>query len=177
MPARNQTYRPARSSAIRDTTTANTSHADTNCSASGPHFPDLDWPTVPLAVRDYVGRLENGRWVRETGALDRLIGRWDATTGGRRDGSGFHHVAELIPLSVRPFAATSNIRDLHVDHAMINDEMRRVATVVPGSYQFHVPRGRARSEWPSDHRRISFKLHFTTSIPDTQTPVTPPASP
>jgi len=133
---------------------------DLNESASGPDFPDLDWDTVPLAVRDYVAyRNEHGDWVRQSSALDRLIGPYDAVAGGRILGSGFHTVAELDSQAVRPFPATSNVRNLHVDHVLINDAMRQAADVVDGSYHVHSPGG-DRSRWPSDHRRISFALRF-----------------
>jgi len=133
---------------------------DLNESASGPDFPDLDWDTVPIEVRDYVAyRNEHGDWMRQSSALDRLTGPYDAASGGRIDSSGFHIVAEQDPLAVRPFPATSNVRNLHVDYALMNDAMRRAADVVAGSYHVHVPAG-GRSRWPSDHRRISFALRF-----------------
>jgi hypothetical protein len=45
---------------------------DLNESPSGPDFPDLDWDTVPIAVRDYIAyRNEHGVWVRPAGARSR----------------------------------------------------------------------------------------------------------
>ena len=133
---------------------------DLNESASGPDFPDLDWDAVPLGVRDYVAyRNEHDDWVRQSSALDRLIGAYDAASGGRINGSGFHTVAELDPQASRPFPATSNVRNLHVDHCLGNDALWQAADVVAGSYDVHVPAG-GRSRWPSDHRRISFALRF-----------------
>jgi hypothetical protein len=134
---------------------------DLNESASGPDYPDLDWDAVPLAVRDYVAcRTDNGVWAKETSALDRLIGAYDPQTGCRIDGSGFHSMAELDSQAGRPFPATSNVRNLHVDYALGNNAMLRIADVVPGSYRVHVPVGEDRSQWPSDHRRVSFVLRF-----------------
>jgi endonuclease/exonuclease/phosphatase family metal-dependent hydrolase len=134
---------------------------DLNESASGDDFPDLDWTSVPIAVRDYAGhRSTDGHWHRQTRALDRLIGRATPGRRARLDGAGFHHVGELDLQAPRPFPATSNARNLHVDHALVNNALLRTARVVPGSYQVHVPRGRIRTDWPSDHRRVSFTLAF-----------------
>lgn len=135
---------------------------DLNESPSGPDFPDLDWESVPLAVRDYVAyRTDDGVWARETAALDRLIGAYGAQTGGRLDGSGFHSVAELDPNADRPFRATSNLRNLHVDHALANDALLRIAQVVAGSFHVHLPTEADPARWASDHRRVSFRLRFS----------------
>jgi endonuclease/exonuclease/phosphatase family metal-dependent hydrolase len=152
---------------------------DLNESASGPHFPEPHWEHVPYAVRDHAARQTNDtggtRWVRQTAAIDRLIGPWypESITRpqGRGEGSGFHHVAELDPNARRPLDATSNVRDLHGDHALVNNALLQTASIAPGSFRVHVPHSRP-ADWPSDHRRVSFTIGFTggQSADDDQLP-------
>lgn len=138
---------------------------DLNTTASGPHLPGIDWNRAPVATRDYKARqCPDGTWVADTQALDRLVGAWDPTVGGRVDGAGFHLAAELDPQAPTPLPPTVNgARGLHIDYLLLNDALATAGGVVPGTYQVHIPPGTDPAAWPSDHRRVSCTLRLRTS--------------
>ena len=86
-----------RRSAISNTETMNTTTADTNSTAAGPHLPQRDWSAADYRARSHTARLqpEDGTWLTDTDAVDHLIGRWDAKPDRRVDGCEFQAVAEL----------------------------------------------------------------------------------
>lgn len=138
---------------------------DLNGTASGLHLPQRRWEEEPsYRLRSRKGkRLESGRWVADTDALDHLIGRWEGSLheGRRLDGSGFHAVAELAYRTGTPagaaFRATVNEGvnaggGLLIDWLLANNAL--AGAYVPGSYMVHVPEGEAREDFPSDHRAV-----------------------
>jgi len=166
MRTRTRSHCVSRSSAIRNAATADTSHADTNSSASGDHLPQRDWSAANYLARSRKGKriddgTTNGIWIPDTDAVDHLIGRWDATQQRRVDGSGFHAIAELAwhadPKT--PLLPTVNHKPdeggaLLIDWLLVNDAMR--PHVIPDSYQVHVP--------PHDGPRSSDHRLITTAI-------------
>ncbi|GAA0956058.1 hypothetical protein GCM10009558_073970 [Virgisporangium aurantiacum] len=136
---------------------------DLNSTASGPHLPTADWPRLPATVRDHKAQQDpDGSWHPDTRAVDRLIGRWNTTTGNRIDGAAFHHVAELDPDAPNPLPPTVNAggSGLHIDYILINDACQHAWPVMPGSYNIHIP-DPARP-MPSDHRRVDITLRRAT---------------
>ncbi|SRR6266508_1933363 len=152
--------------------------ADTNCTPSGPHFPQRDWALaaeLDWANASHKGREEDGEWFPDTAAMDHLIGRW-VDGQGRVGGAGFGSLAELAwqaaidePTKQRPGLLSSDGRilptvndqvdaggGLHIDNVIANDLM--LPFFDPRTFQIHVPPpGTPR---PSDHRVVSWELRF-----------------
>ncbi|WP_431884761.1 endonuclease/exonuclease/phosphatase family protein [Micromonospora wenchangensis] len=134
---------------------------DLNSTSSGPHLPTPDWTTIPTSTRDHKARHHNGTWHADTRAIDRLIGTWNTTTNQRVNSAGFHHLAELDPHTPTPLPPTTNgPHGLHIDYLLANHALLNTATVVPGTYQIHIPPDNNPATWPSDHRRISCTLRI-----------------
>jgi hypothetical protein len=137
---------------------------DFNATASGSHLPQRDWLAARFSARSHKGtELADGSWGPDTRALDCLIGTWDERTGQRKDGCGFHAVAEMAWRHdpSRPILPTVNEKvdaggGLLIDWLLVNDAMRE--HVIPDSYQVHIPDQRYRR--PSDHRLVTAAIEF-----------------
>lgn len=136
---------------------------DLNGTASGPHLPQRDWTTAPFGPRSHKGILgPDGQWGPDTRALDYLIGTWDDTADQRREGCGYHAVAELEwHLDPRqPILPTINDGydpggdPLLIDWLLVNEAMR--PHVIPGTYTVHTPD--LTQPYPSDHRLVTVVL-------------------
>lgn len=134
---------------------------DFNSHPSGPHWTVGNFEEAP-AWRRY----SKARWPPQrseadllvdecdTDALDFLLGRWSPELGSRRDGVGFHCVAELVgdtTPTVNP-GGWGTFGPMVLDRFLVNQSW------VPAvrDYQVHVPRDPANP--PSDHRRITVDL-------------------
>ncbi|GIF01106.1 endonuclease/exonuclease/phosphatase family protein [Paractinoplanes rishiriensis] len=151
---------------------------DLNSTSSGPHLPVPFWGHQPPGRLDYQYRPQpDGTWTPDTRAVDRLIGTWhdpepaEPAVPGRRNGAGFHHLAEHDPQAARPFPPTGD-NGLHIDYLLANTALLQTAQVVPGSYRVHLPDGFPPPRY-SDHRRISCTLALTTDSSADQ--ASPPA--
>ncbi|MFK3984452.1 hypothetical protein ACI2K4_29275 [Micromonospora sp. NPDC050397] len=132
---------------------------DFNGTASGSHLPQGDWVAAPFRQRAHKGVLgSDGTWGPDTRALDHLIGEWDENTHQRRDGCGFHAVAEVAwradpsqPILPTVNAGVDAGGGLLVDWLLANTAM--ADHILPATYQVHVPD--PGHQPPSDHRLVT----------------------
>lgn len=135
---------------------------DLNATASGSHLPQRDWMAAAFLHRCHKGMLgSDGVWGPDTRAIDHLIGVWDEQTQTRRDGCGFHAIAEMAWREdpSQPILPTVNQNidaggGLLIDWLLVNDAM--APHVVPGTYRVHVPDDGC--PYPSDHRLVTATL-------------------
>ncbi|MGI5243067.1 endonuclease/exonuclease/phosphatase family protein [Dactylosporangium sp. CA-139066] len=140
---------------------------DLNSTASGGHFPQRDWQAANHHIRTHKGKwvddgTPEGNWEADTDALDHLIGTWDPTTRRRREGSGYHAIAELAWRDNPDLVIAPSIIDKPgeggpdlIDYLLVNDAMR--PRVVASSYQVHIPAG---PPFPSDHHLITAEINI-----------------
>ena len=131
---------------------------DLNATGSGAHLPQRDWTAATYRHRTHKGILGPRGWEPDTRALDHLIGQWDEQSQQRRDGCGFHAVAEMTWRADPSQPILPTVNDdvdagggLLIDWLLANDAM--APHVIPHSYKVHVP---APGEpHPSDHRLVT----------------------
>lgn len=131
---------------------------DLNATGSGKHLPQRDWMAAAFPHRTHKGTLGPQGWGPDTRALDYLLGEWDEEAQQRRDGCGFHSLAEMAWRAdpSQPILPTVNADvdaggGLLIDWLLANDAM--APHVIPNSYKVHVPDPGAPH--PSDHRLVS----------------------
>jgi len=137
---------------------------DLNATASGDHLPQRDWMAATFSHRSHKGMTRpDGRWGPDTRAIDYLIGTWDEDAQQRRDGCGFHAVAEMAWRldPSRPILPTVNENvdaggGLLIDWILVNEAMRK--HVISDSYRVHIPDERYPP--PSDHRLVTAALEL-----------------
>lgn len=137
---------------------------DLNCSGSGGHFPQRDWMAAAFRHRSHKGIVgPDGTWGPDTRAVDYLIGEWDEGKAERREGCGFHALAEMAWRTdpSQPILPTVNANvdaggGLLIDWLLANDAM--VPHVIPGSYKVHVPKPHD-PRW-SDHRLVTAAIEL-----------------
>lgn len=139
---------------------------DFNETASGLHLPQINWSEASIKTRRHKGRqLPDGTWTAHTEAVDLLIGESDsrlyAKSGliARRNGAGFHMVAELAAATGTPqadaFSGTTKGSKLLIDMLLVNDAWQKQGGVVPGTYRVI---GNGIHDWPSDHYMVEATL-------------------
>jgi hypothetical protein len=139
---------------------------DFNGTASGRHWPVRDWSVVhPGEATGKGTRLPDGTFTVNTDALDHLLGRYDEERGVRFGGSGFHAIPELAWMQGMPRekALIPTVNDgvdagggLLIDMGLLNDAWKH--GLVRDSFRIHVPAGRRREDYDSDHRISEWTL-------------------
>jgi hypothetical protein len=135
---------------------------DWNCVPSGPMWTDRDlndarfwaghWQRAQALLWQH-GAAQAGPYIRDTRALDYLIGYWH--DGERVGGVGFCDVAEMAgDATPTQIPARDGRQRRTIDRILVNQPW--ADAIVPGSYQVHQP---ADPDHPdSDHLRVSVTI-------------------
>ncbi|MDG4787646.1 hypothetical protein O7626_17165 [Micromonospora sp. WMMD1102] len=139
---------------------------DLNSTASGPSYPDRNWELADYRARHQKARERaDGSWVDQTEAVDHLIGAWSEERGERVGGCGFHAAPDLAwqtgTAHHQAYRPTVNRGIDEGGGQIIDFILTNVAgSLVPMTYQVHVPAGTNPADFPSDHRLVTASFDF-----------------